>query len=135
MAYNKMIIQGRLTADPELRKTPKGVAVAVATVAVDRPYKKGAPKETDFVDIVAWRRGGEFLAKYFRRGDEILCEGSMQSRKYEGKDGSTRKVWELITSDIRFVGGKKSASDNNDLPEESVEDYQEVDLSDEDLPF
>lgn len=127
MAYNRMIIEGRLTADPELRQTPNGVTVAKATVAVDRPYNKGKQKETDFIDIVAWRSSGEFLAKYFKRGDGILCEGAMQSRKYEDQNGTTRKVWELITDNVRFVGGKKSENGN--------EDFEDVNLDDEDLPF
>ena len=134
MAYNRMIIEGRLVRDPKLRQTGNGIAVASATVAVDRPYQKDKPKETDFVDIVAWRGSADFLAKYFSRGDAILCEGAMQSREYEDKEGINRRVWELTTDNIRFVGGKKSES-SEESSEDNAEDFQNINLDDEDLPF
>ena len=97
---NKIVIKGRLTKDPELRQTQSGVPVCNITVAVDRAYSK-EDKQTDFFDCVFWRQGAEFIDKYFTKGQEILVDGEMQSRKYEDREGNKRTVWD-IANDVLF---------------------------------
>ena len=88
---NCIIIKGRLTADPELRRTQSDTAVCTVNVAVDRPYSKD--KETDFFSVVFWRQTAEFVSKYFTKGQEILVQGEMQSRHYTDKEDNKRIAW------------------------------------------
>ena len=105
---NKIILMGRLTRDPELRRTKSGTAVASFSLAVDRDYKaKGAEKETDFIDIVAWRNTAEFVSKYFSKGRMAVVEGRLQVRSYTDKDGSNRRVAEVVADNIYFGDSKK----------------------------
>ena len=105
---NKIILMGRLTRDPELRRTKSGTAVASFSLAVDRDYKaKGAEKETDFIDIVAWRNTAEFVSKYFAKGRMAVVEGRLQVRSYTDKDGSNRRVAEVVADNIYFGDSKK----------------------------
>lgn len=133
MGYSKTIIQGRLVRSPDLKTTASGVSVCHATVAVDRPIRKGGNKESDYFDIVAWRGQGEFLANHFRKGDGIIIDGAMQSRKYEKKDGTTTKVWELIADRIDFVASSKKSDDESTGGNDA--DFTEIDEDDKDLPF
>lgn len=121
MAYNKCILIGRLVADPDMRTTGSGVAVCQFRIAIDRPYGK---KETDFLTVVAWRKTAEFVDRYFKKGKEILVEGSVQSRNYDDKDGNKRTAVEIAADNVGFVGSK---GDGQPQAEASVED--------EDLPF
>lgn len=108
---NKIILHGRLTRDPELRNTQSGTPVASFTVAVDRDYaSQGEERQTDFIDCVAWRQGGEFVAKYFRKGQLILVEGRLTSRKWEDRDGNKRTSWEVITDHTWFGEPKRDGS-------------------------
>lgn len=133
--YNKIILMGRLTNDPELRQTPNGVSVSTFSIAVDRPRSK---TDTDFPTIVAWRQTAEFVCKYFKKGSPILVEGSLQSRSYTDKNGGNRTVWEVIADQARFTGSKEKSIDI--LPDETTyttgapEDFTELDDSG-DLPF
>lgn len=105
---NKIILMGRLTRDPELRRTQTGTAVASFSLAVDRDYKaKGAEKETDFIDIVAWRNTAEFVSKYFAKGRMAVVEGRLQVRTYTDKEGNNRRVAEVVADNIYFGGSKK----------------------------
>lgn len=152
--YNRIIIVGRLTADPELKQTPSGVSVTSFSVAVNRTYTpKGGERQTDFFDVVAWRQTAEFISRYFSKGSAILVEGTMESRSYVDKNGQNRRVWELIASNAHFVESKASAAVNQGqagLPPEppgsvsaplpafssgGVEDFTEIDDDDGDLPF
>lgn len=99
---NKVIIKGRLTADPELRTTTNGVAVCSFSVAVNRPYNR---EITDFINCEAWRQKAEFISKYFSKGKEILVSGELHIDKYE-KDGETRSVAKIVVDDAEFCGGK-----------------------------
>ena len=85
---NRAIIMGRLVADPELRQTPNGVSVITFTVAVDRNYSRDRERQTDFIDVVAWRQTAEFVSKYFSKGKMIIVEGSIQTRSYEDRNGN-----------------------------------------------
>ncbi len=105
---NVAIIMGRLTRDPELRRTGGGIAVASFTVAVDRDYAKdGQEKETDFIDCVAWRQTGEFVDKYFKKGSMIALQGRLQIRNWMDKDGNKRRSAEIVADNVYFGESKK----------------------------
>ena len=110
---NHITIMGRLTRDPELRRTGSGIAVASFTVAVDRDFGKNenGEKETDFIDCVAWRQTGEFVSKYFTRGSLIVVSGRLQIRSWTDKDGNKRRTAEVVADNVYF-GGSKRDSDN-----------------------
>ncbi len=111
---NCIIIKGRLTTDPELKHTQSDTPVCSVNVAVDRPYSKD--KETDFFTVVFWRQAAEFVCKYFSKGQEILVQGEMQSRKYEDKEGNNRIAWEVKADRVEFCGSKSQNSDGGDAP-------------------
>ena len=108
---NHITIMGRLTRDPELRRTQSGVAVTSFTVAVDRDYtSEGGERGTDFIDCVSWRQGGEFVANYFRKGSMIVVDGRLQSRKWQDRDGNNRTSWEIVTDHTYFGEAKRDSS-------------------------
>ena len=109
---NCIIIKGRLTADPELRRTQSDTAVCTVNVAVDRPYSKD--KETDFFSVVFWRQTAEFVSKYFTKGQEILVQGEMQSRHYTDKEDNKRIAWEIKADRVEFCGSKGQNGGDND---------------------
>ena len=110
---NHIVIMGRLTRDPELRRTGTGVAVASFTVAVDRDFggREGGEKETDFIDCVAWRQTGEFVSKYFTKGRMIVVSGRLQVRSWTDKDGNKRRTAEIVADNCYF-GDSKRDGDN-----------------------
>ena len=131
---NKIILMGRLTRDPELRRTQSGTAVASFTLAVDMDYKsQDGERETDFIDIVAWRGTGEFVSKYFTKGRMAVVEGRLQVRDWKDKDGNKRRSTEVIADNVYFGDSKRSESGT------SVEASGEIrELADEEkgeLPF
>ncbi len=104
---NCAIIMGRLTADPELRTTPNGISVTSFSVAVDRSYQKaGAERQTDFINVVAWRQTAEFVSRYFHKGSMIAIQGSIQTRNYEDKNGNKRTAVEIVADNVSFCGSK-----------------------------
>ena len=109
---NHITIMGRLTRDPELRRTGSGVAVASFTVAVDRDYSggDGGEKETDFIDCVAWRQTGEFVSKYFTKGRMIVVSGRLQIRSWNDKDGNKRRTAEVVADSCYFGDSKKEST-------------------------
>lgn len=109
---NHITIMGRLTRDPELRRTGSGIAVTSFTVAVDRDIKSSnSEKEVDFIDCVAWRQTGEFVGKYFTKGRMIVVSGKLQIRGWTDKDGNKRRTAEVIADNVYF-GDSKSESHN-----------------------
>jgi single-strand DNA-binding protein len=106
---NSVIIMGRLTADPELRTTTNGLSVTSFTVAVDRNYKSGDERQTDFISVVAWRERAEFVAKYFKKGRPLLVCGQLQNRSWTDAQGNKRYVTEVVADEITFVENKNSA--------------------------
>jgi single-strand DNA-binding protein len=148
---NVVAIMGRLVADPELRKTPNDVSTTTFTIACDRNYvKPGTERQTDFIDVVAWRSSAEFVCKYFRKGQLIAVNGSLQTRTYE-KDGVKRKVYEIVADNLHFADSKGSSGSSGTAPSMSAsrpaieaepvsyssgeaEDFSVIDDS-EDLPF
>ena len=106
---NHITIMGRLTRDPELRRTGTGIAVASFTVAVDRDFggRDGGEKETDFIDCVAWRQTGEFVSKYFTKGRMIVVSGRLQIRSWTDKDGNKRRTAEVVADNCYFGDSKR----------------------------
>ena len=146
---NQVVIMGRLTRDPELRHTPNGVAVASFTLAVDRGFapKDGGERQTDFIDVVAWRNTAEFVSKYFVKGQMAAVTGRLQIRDWTDKDGNKRRSAEIVAENIYFTESKKSREANfgpvevkddfsggYSTPVESS-DFAELDMDDGELPF
>ena len=138
---NHIVIMGRLTRDPELRRTGSGTAVASFTLAVDRDFsgKDGGEKETDFIDCVAWRQTGEFVSKYFTKGRMIVVDGKLQIRSWTDKDGNKRKAVEIVADNVYF-GDSKPKDDgytgfvpSKDVPQAS--NFAMLDDDDAQLPF
>ena len=132
---NKIILMGRLTRDPELRRTQSGTAVASFTMAVDRDYKsQDGERETDFIDVVAWRGTGEFVSKYFTKGRMAVVEGRLQVRDWKDKDGNKRRSTEVIADNVYFGDSKKVSE--SDTPAEKSGEFQELpDEEKGELPF
>ena len=109
---NHIVLMGRLTRDPELRRTGNGIAVASFSIAVDRDFsgKDSGEKETDFIDIVAWRQTGEFVSKYFTKGRMIVVSGRLQIRSWTDKDGNKRRSAEVVADNCYFGDSKKESS-------------------------
>ncbi|MCD8126131.1 MAG: single-stranded DNA-binding protein [Clostridiales bacterium] len=111
---NRVILQGRLVADPELRHTQNNIAVATYRIAVDRNYATrdangNRQTQADFINIVSWRQSAEFVAKYFTKGSMILVEGQLQVRDYTDRDGNRRYVTEVVTDNINFCGSRRES--------------------------
>ena len=106
---NHITIMGRLTRDPELRRTGSGIAVASFTVAVDRDFggRDGGEKETDFIDCVAWRQTGEFVSKYFSKGRMAVVSGRLQIRNWTDKEGNKRRTAEIVADNVYFGDSKR----------------------------
>lgn len=115
---NKIFLMGRLTRDPELRKTSAGVSVCSFSIAVDRDYKKGGEKETDFIDIVAWRSTADFVSKYFTKGRMAVVEGRLQIRDWVDKEKNKRRSAEVIADNVYFGDSKPKddSGDDGDVP-------------------
>lgn len=137
---NKIFIMGRLTKNPELRRTNSGTAVTSFTLAVDRDFKNAdGTKETDFIDVVAWRGTAEFTAKYFTKGRMAVVEGRLQMREWQDKDGNKRRNAEVIADNVYF-GDSRSDNGGHQAAKAPVsvdaEDFDEVeDDMDDSLPF
>lgn len=124
---NRMILQGRLTADPELRHTQNGTAVASFRVAWSRKYKQETENKL-FLPCVAWRGTGEMVARHFVKGQEIAVEGQLNTRSYTDRDGKDRQLTELIVDQVHFCGPKRDSGEGtyttpefNDTPDDDGE--------------
>ena len=154
---NRVILMGRMVADPELKTTASGVSVTSFRIAVDRSYvKSGEERKADFIDIVCWRQQAEFVCRYFGKGSLIAVEGQLLTRTYQAKDGTNRYVVEVVADNISFTGERRdsqggysqsyaapAAPAQPQAPAQpapsyqsgSNSDFQEVSLDDDDLPF
>ena len=146
--FNKAILIGRLTADPELKQTQSGISVCSFSIAVDRRFSgRDSERKTDFINITSWRQQAEFVCRYFHKGDVIGIEGSTQTRNYEDKNGSKRTAVEVVTDNVFFTGSKSNTTaagaNNYAAPAApaapayasgAASDFEEVE-SDNDLPF
>ena len=150
---NRVILMGRLTADPELKQTPNGISVTSFSLAVDRNFtSRGAERQTDFINCVAWRQTAEFISRYFGKGRLMAVEGSLQVRNYVDKNENKRQAVEVVVDQAYFADSKNAAPSSSPAPSYqsaapayapaapvafnagSVEDFQEIDDED-DLPF
>lgn len=135
---NKIFIMGRLTRDPELRRTQNGTAVTRFTLAVDRDFKNAdGSKDTDFIDVVAWRNTAEFVSKYFSKGRMAVVEGRLQTRNWTDKEGNKRRNAEVLADSIYFGDSKKDTEDRDGRygGEGRSSGFSEIDEEDVDLPF
>ena len=146
---NKIFIMGRLTRDPELRRTQTGTPVASFTLAVDRDFKDKSTGErtTDFIDVVAWRQTGEFVSRFFTKGRMAVVEGRLQIREWTDKDGNKRRSAEVVAENVYFGDSRREGdSGGYSAPAYStapsgysapIEGSQFAELSDDDgeLPF
>ena len=133
--YNKMILVGRMTADPEMKSTPSGVSVCSFSVACDRQFKdKDGNRKADFIPCVAWRSLAEFVVKYFQKGSPIGIEGSLETKTYTDKNGNKRTMYEVIADRAFFVGGKERNTSSGENAAESEFDANDGESAD-DLPF
>lgn len=145
---NHIVIMGRLTRDPELRRTGSGTAVASFALAVDRDFssKDGGEKETDFIDVVAWRQTGEFVSKYFSKGRMAVVSGRLQIRVWTDKEGNKRRSAEVVADQVYFGDSKKEESSGSnyggynapaypELPTTPASDFAMIDDDDATLPF
>lgn len=142
---NKIILMGRLTRDPELKRTQSGTAVTSFALAVDRDFKsQSGEKETDFIDIVAWRNTAEFVSKYFSKGRMAVVEGRLQIRDYTDREGNKRKAAEVVADNVYFGDskseggtGRSSAPAYGSRPASAPmnNDFAEIGDEDGELPF
>ena len=143
---NVIALMGRLVADPELRHTPNGIATCTFRIAVDRSFvRQGEERKADFIDIVAWRQSAEFVCKYFRKGNMIAVNGSLQTRNYEDKNGNKRTTIEINVDEMQFgetkkargAGGTMSAPSYNAQPfiTPDASDFAELGDDEGDVPF
>ena len=139
---NQIVLMGRLTRDPELRRTGSGVAVASFTLAVDRDFAaQGAEKETDFVDIVAWRNTAEFVSRFFTKGRMAVVTGRLQIRNWTDKEGNKRRNAEIVAERVYFCGSKQADGTSKPTytvpaPASDVPDgFAMLDENADDLPF
>lgn len=149
MAFNKVILVGNLTADPELKKTPSGVSVVSFTLAIQRRFAKPDDAvQADFINIVAWRQTAEFVARYFTKGRSMLVSGALQSRNYTDQNGQKRYITEVVADEVTFVDRKPDGNQGprndggvyyggaempqqKEMPETNFEDV----VGEDDLPF
>lgn len=117
---NHITIMGRLTKDVELRRTNTGTAVASFTLACDRDFGE---KETDFIEVVAWKNTAEFVSKYFGKGRMAVVSGRLQIRKWQDKDGNKRSTAEVVADNVYFGDAKKDASENNAIKHSADDQY------------
>lgn len=131
---NHIVLMGRLTRDPEMRRTASGLACSNFSLAVERdiPNKETGSRETDFVDCVAWRNTAEFVSKFFSKGSMAVVSGRLQIRSWEDKNGNKRRTAEIVADNIYFGSNKKDASAASSSS--PAPDFPELD-DDETLPF
>lgn len=138
---NHTVVMGRFVSDPELRKTGAGVSVASFTLAVDRDItnKQTGEKETDFIDIVAWRQTADFVSKYFSKGRMAVASGRLQIRNWTDKDGNKRRTAEVIADNVYFADSKKDEQGGGYsapvYPTAPASDFAMLDGVDSVLPF
>ena len=129
---NHIVLMGRLTKDPELRRTGSGVAVTSFTLAVDRDFKsRDGQKHTDFIDVACWRSTAEFAAKYFAKGRIAAVSGSLQIRKWQDKDGNNRYSAEVVADNVYFADSKRDGGEFPVVENDDANPFED----DETLPF
>ncbi len=144
--FNKAMISGRITRDPELKTTATGISVTSFTVAVNRRQKSGEQSVADFIDVVAWRNTAEFVCKYFKKGSGIFVVGQLQVRNWTDNNNINRRNYEIIADEVYFAESKRDSAENggNEFINSTAErketaapsvDFQELVDDDDKLPF
>ena len=137
---NSVCLMGRLTADPELKSTQSGVSVCSFRIAVDRTYTpKGQEKQTDFINIITWRSTAEFVSRYFRKGQLVAVQGSIQTGQYTDRDGNKRTTFDVVADNVFFAEKKAESGETKqgagyDHSPDIQGDFEEI-IGDESLPF
>ena len=137
---NSVCLMGRLTADPELKSTQSGVSVCSFRIAVDRTYQpKGQEKQTDFINIVTWRSTAEFVSRYFRKGQLVAVQGSIQTGQYTDRDGNKRTTFDVVADNVFFAEKKAESGETKqgagyDHSPDIQGDFEEI-ISPDELPF
>ena len=139
---NKVVIMGRFTKDPELRRTGSGAAVTSFSLACDRDFKsQSGDKETDFIEVVAWKNTAEFVSKYFSKGRMAVVEGRLQIRDWTDKAGNKRTTAEVVADNVYFADSKRSESNDNQkenfnaLSGRVSDDFAPISEEDGEIPF
>ncbi len=145
---NSVVLMGRLTADPELKTTTSNLSVLSFSVAVDRNYQsQGQERQADFINCVAWRQNAEFISRYFRKGQMIAIQGSIQTRSYEDRNGNKRTAVEVVVDRASFCGSKAEsggasanayqapAAQPASYQNSVSEDFSDIAAAEDDLPF
>lgn len=143
---NVVVLMGRLTADPELRTTANGISVTSFSIAVERSYQnQNGERQTDFINVVAWRGTADFITRYFRKGSMIAVTGSLQQRSYTDKEGNKRTAYDVVVDTASFCGSKAETGSVARQPEQAAQapafsnadtgDFEEISVGDDDLPF
>ncbi len=144
---NVVVLVGRLTDNPELRKTNSDISVTRFSIAVDRQFKSGEERQADFINIVAWRQSAEFICRYFTKGQRIGIEGSLRMNRYTDKEGNNRTSYEVVVNNAHFVESKRDsgnaggyapvapASAPQSFSNSDSGDFTEISTADDDLPF
>jgi single-strand DNA-binding protein len=138
---NKVILMGRMTADPELKQSTSGASVCSFNIAVNRKYNKDGKNEVDFINIVTWRQQAEFVSRYFKKGSSIVICGSIQTRNWTDSQGNKRYATEVVADEVSFGGNKGSSTEAKNEPympaaysTENSQNFEEI-PTDESLPF
>lgn len=137
---NSVCLMGRLTADPELKSTQSGVSVCSFRIAVDRTYTpKGQEKQTDFINIITWRSTAEFVSRYFRKGQLVAVQGSIQTSQYTDRDGNKRTAFDVVADNVFFAEKKAESGETKqgagyDHSPDIQGDFEEI-ISPDELPF
>ena len=122
--FNKVILGGRLTADPELKQTQSGIPVVSFSIAVNRRYQsKDAPQQTDFFNVTAWRATAEFVSKYFRKGSSICVTGTIQNRTWTDQQGQKRYATDIVADEVMFVDSRQESSGAPAAPQYTPDAY------------
>ena len=140
---NVVVLSGRLTQDPELKTTPNGISVCSFSIAVERRFRSGEERQSDFINIVTWRSSAEFVSKYFKKGQMIAIRGSIQTRRYQDKDGNNRYAFEVVADEVQFADFARREGDAAPVAAATpasysnagAGDFTSIDEVDEDLPF
>lgn len=144
---NSVILMGRMVADPELKTTSSNLSVLSFTVAVDRAYQsQGQERQADFINCVAWRQNADFISKYFRKGQMIAIQGSIQTRNYEDRNGNKRTAVEVVVDRASFCGSKAESGNTSggyqtpaaqpaSFQNSGSDDFAEIAAAEDDLPF
>lgn len=140
---NVVVLTGRLTDDPELKTTTGGISVCSFSIAVERRFRSGEERQADFINIVTWRQTAEFVSKYFKKGQMIAIEGSIQTRRYQDKEGKNRTAFEVVANNVQFADFMRRDNENTanasaapaSFSNADAGDFTSIDDMDDDLPF